>query len=70
MANKKDFEKTVVFMRNQGMTDDEIRSSGPELAAAVDRMNQAPDETSSTRGRRRAKGSGASSVPPRPAFAR
>lgn len=69
MANKKDFEKTVVFMRNQGMTDDEIRSSGPELAAAVDRMNQAPDETSSRRGRH-AKGSGASSVPPRPAFAR
>ena len=66
MANKKDFEKTVVFMRNLGMTDDEIRSAGPKLAAVFDRMNQAPDETSSSK----PGGSGASSVPSRPAFAR
>lgn len=70
MANEKKFEDTVAFMRNQGMTDDEIRSSGPELAAAVDRMNQAPDGTRSRRDRRRAKGSGASSVPPRPTLSR
>lgn len=69
MANKKDFEKTVEFMRNQGMTDYEIRSAGPKLAAVFDRMNKAPDETSS-KPVGSAQGSGASSVLPRPTLAR
>lgn len=63
MATAKDYLKTVTFMRQQGMDDNEIRQAGPKLAEALDRLNS---ESKDVRPKPAPRGSGPSALPARP----